>query len=115
MIPKVYLFIHTDSTAGKSMASRYGTSRKTRHVQLLYLFVQEPVTSGMITIRKVLGTLNNADILTKYVNKETWRGMLPLLALGQVAPTKSVVLEDVSQTLYTLFSLGTNLQLFSYP
>ena len=25
----------------------------------------------MITTRKVLGTLNNADILTKYVNKET--------------------------------------------
>ena len=37
LIPKVHLFIHTDSTAGKSMASmasRYGTSRKTRHVQL---------------------------------------------------------------------------------
>ena len=24
LIPKVHLFIHTDSTAGKSMASRYG-------------------------------------------------------------------------------------------
>ena len=72
LIPKVHLFIHTDSTAGKSMASRYGTSRKTRHVQLRYLFVQELVTSGVITIRKVLGTLNNADILTKYVNKETY-------------------------------------------
>ena len=70
LIPKVHLFIHTDSSAGKSMASRYGTSRKTRHVQLRYLFVQELVTSGMITVRKVLGTLNNADILTKYVNKE---------------------------------------------
>ena len=71
LIPRVHLFVHTDSTAGKSMASRYGTSRKTRHVQLRHLFVQELVTSGMITIRKVLGTLNNADILTKYVNKET--------------------------------------------
>ena len=29
------------------------------------------MTSGMITIRKALGTLNNADILIKYVNKET--------------------------------------------
>ena len=65
------MFIHTDSTAGKSMASRYGTSRKTRHVQLRDLFVPELVTSGMITIRKALGTLNNADILIKYVNKET--------------------------------------------
>ena len=34
LIPRVHLFVHTDSTAGKSMASRYGTSGKTRHVQL---------------------------------------------------------------------------------
>ena len=72
LIPRVRLFVHTDSTAGKSVASRYGTSRETRHVQLRHLFGQELVTSGMITIRKVLGILNNADILTKYVNKETF-------------------------------------------
>ena len=81
LIPKVHLFIYTDSTAGKSMASRYGTSRKTRHVQLRYLFVQELVTSGMITIRKILGTLNNADILTKYVNKETLARYVPTFGL----------------------------------
>ena len=71
LIPRVHLFVLRDSTAGKSMASRYGTSRKTRHVQLRRLFVQELVTSGMIMIRKVLGSVNNADILTKYVNKGT--------------------------------------------
>ena len=67
LIPRVHLFVHTDSTAGKSMTSGYGTSRKTRHVQLRHLLVQELVTSGMITIRKVLGTLNIAE----YLNKET--------------------------------------------
>ena len=81
MIPKVHLFIHTDSAAGKSVASRYGASRKTHHVQLQYLFVQELVTSGMITIRKVLGTLKNADILTKYVNKETLAGHVSTFGL----------------------------------
>ena len=40
LTPKVHLFINTDSAAGKSMASRHGTSRKTRHVQLRYLFVR---------------------------------------------------------------------------
>ena len=70
LIPRVHLFVHTDGTAGKSTASRYETSRKTRHVQLRHLIAEELVTSGMITVRKVLGTLNNADILTKYVNKE---------------------------------------------
>ena len=81
LIPRVHLFVHTDSTAGKSMASRYGTSRKTRHVQLRHLFVQELVTSGMITVRKVSGTLNNADILTISMStRKLWRDMLPLSA-----------------------------------
>ena len=53
LIPNVHLFIHTHSTACKGMASQYRTSRKTRHVQLRYLFVQELVTSGMINIRPV--------------------------------------------------------------
>ena len=115
LIPKVHLFIHTDSTAGKSMASRYGTSRKTRHVQLRYLFVQEPVTSGTITIRKVLGTLNNADILTKYVNKETLARHVSTLALGLVVPSKSVVLEYVSQNLAHAVFLEPKLVLVFLP
>ena len=115
LIPKVHLFIHTDSAAGESMASRYGTSRKTRHVQLRYLFVQELVTSGMITIRKVLGTLNNAIYLLSMSTKKLWQGMFPLLALGLVVSSKSVVLEYVHKTLYMLFSLSPHLYLFSYP
>ena len=53
------------------MAGRFGTSRKTKHVELRYLYVQELVQSGLIRLRKVLGTLNPADILTKYVSKDT--------------------------------------------
>ena len=55
----------------KASASRFGASRKTKHVELRYLYVQEPVASGMVRIRKVLGTLNPADILTKYITKDT--------------------------------------------
>ena len=33
--------------------------------------MQELVVSGMVRMRKVLGTLNPADILTKYVPKDT--------------------------------------------
>ena len=29
--------MHTDSTAGKSMATRFGTSKKTKHVELRFL------------------------------------------------------------------------------
>ena len=49
----------------------FGTSRKTKHVDLRYLYVQELVQAGLIRTRKVLGTLNAADILTKYVGKDT--------------------------------------------
>ena len=109
LLPKVHLFIHTDSTAGKSMAPKYGTSCKTHHVQHRYLFVQDLVTSGMITICKVLGILKNGSMSTK----KLWRGMLPLLALGKVVLTNSVVLEYVSQTLCTRFSLSPNLSSLS--
>ena len=44
---------HTDSTAGKSMATRFGTSKKTKHVQLRFLFIQELVASGVASIKKV--------------------------------------------------------------
>ena len=63
--------IHTDSTAGKAMSSRFGTSRKTRHVQLRYLFMQDLVKDGVIMLRKVLGTENPADVCTKHVTQDT--------------------------------------------
>ena len=53
------------------MAGRFGTSRKTKHVELRYMYVEELVQSGLIRLRKVLGTLNPADFLTKYVGKDT--------------------------------------------
>ena len=62
--------IFTDSTAGKSMATRFGTTRKTKHIELRYLYMQELVTSGLVIIKKALGTNNPADILTKYVSKD---------------------------------------------
>ena len=71
LFSKANICVFTDSTAGKSMAGRFGTSRKTKHVGLRYLYVQELVQSGLIRLRKVLGTLNPADILTKYVSKDT--------------------------------------------
>ena len=47
--------IHTDSAAAKGMATRFGTSKKTKHVELRFLYVQELVGKGLIKLRK-LGT-----------------------------------------------------------
>ena len=77
LFQKTNLSVFTDSNVGKSIVSRFGASRKTKHVELRFLYVQELVASGMIRVRKVLGTLNPADILTKYVPKETLFRHLP--------------------------------------
>ena len=68
---KVNIRVYTDSTAGKSMSTRFGTSKKTRHVQLRFLYMQELVLQGVLQLKKVLGTSNPADVMTKYVAKET--------------------------------------------
>ena len=54
--------IHTDSTAGKSVATRFGTSIKTKRAELRFLHVQELVGKGLIKLRK-MGTKDNcADV-----------------------------------------------------
>ena len=70
LFSKVNLTVCTDSAAGKSMAGRFGISKKTKHVPLRYSYMQEPVTSGLVRLRKVLGTLDPVDLLTKDVSKD---------------------------------------------
>ncbi len=64
------IIIHTDSTAAKSMAPRFGTTRRTRHIDLRFLYLQNLIKLGTIRINKIPGAQNPADILTKYVIAE---------------------------------------------
>eukprot|EP00971_Amphidinium_carterae_P349082 6490838-Amphidinium_carterae.1 len=57
--------VHTDSARGKAMIQKLGSSKKSQHVQLKYLHLQEPVEQGVITRHKVSSLLNPSDILTK--------------------------------------------------
>ena len=63
---RVSLLLYTDSSSGKSSASPYGASRRTRHVQFRFLFVQDLVQNGTIQLRKINGELNPADVFTKF-------------------------------------------------
>ena len=81
---KVNFRVHTDSTAGKSMASRFGASRKTKHVELRFLYVQELVASGTVVLKKVAGTSNPSDVMTKYVSRDTL--LRHLATLGVTLP-----------------------------
>ena len=64
---KMSVVIHTDAEAAKGIASRMGLG-KTRHIDVHYLWVQERVRAGDISLTKVKGTENPADLLTKHLS-----------------------------------------------
>ena len=55
----------TDSSGAKSFASRRGSGR-IRHIEVKWLWLQSEVAKGRFRMRKVAGTENPADIVTKY-------------------------------------------------
>jgi hypothetical protein len=67
----VNLSCHTDSTAGKSMATRFGLGKKTKHIELRYLYMQDLVASGILKLKKIGTHDNTSDLLTKYLSAET--------------------------------------------
>eukprot|EP00971_Amphidinium_carterae_P324446 6447838-Amphidinium_carterae.1 len=73
--------IHTDSSAGKAVANRLGLNRKTKHVQLKYLYMQDIIQRGEMTITKVQTTHNPADVLTKHLPSATISSHLERLCL----------------------------------
>ena len=62
------LEVLTDATAAKGIASRRGLG-KTRHIQVHFLWVQEKVNAGEISLKKVWGGENPADLLTKTLER----------------------------------------------
>ena len=70
-INKINIKIHTDSSSGKSMATRIGSSRKAKHIELKHLFIQQLISHDYVRLIKIHTNDNPADILTKYVSTET--------------------------------------------
>ena len=60
--------LHTDSSAAKSLVSRSGPGKKSNHIELTYLFLQELIQDGQVRIRKVGTHDNHADLMTKYLS-----------------------------------------------
>ena len=82
----VNINIHTDSTVGKSMATRIGASKKTMHVELRFRYVQELVGKRLIKLRKVRTDCNCANVLTRYLGTELLRSHLRRLCVS--SPTE---------------------------
>ena len=71
--------VHTDSSAAKSMATRFGTTRRTRHIDLRFLYLQHLVRAGVIRVHQIP---NCSDLLTKYVTADVLRKHLERLGLS---------------------------------
>ena len=62
------LVLKTDSEAAKSFVSRRGLGRM-RHIEVRELWLQEEVRKGLVTVAKVSGKENPADLMTKFLGK----------------------------------------------
>ena len=60
----------TDSSAAKGIANRVGLSKRTRHIAVHHLWVQERVENKELVVGKIAGEKNPADIGTKYVAQD---------------------------------------------
>ena len=61
----------SDATAALGAAARLGVGKRMKHIETQTMFVQTAIAVGKARIRKIKGTSNPADVLTKYVNKAT--------------------------------------------
>jgi hypothetical protein len=66
---KMSITLHTQSHAAKGIMSRRGLG-KVRHIDVAYLWLQQNVEEVLISVRKVHGKNNPADLCAKYLGSE---------------------------------------------
>ena len=77
---KVSITCNLDSSAAKAMASRIGLG-KTRHIEVLYLWVQDVVKNLWVKLKKIPGEINPSDILTKPKTQEEMSALMSPLSV----------------------------------
>ena len=81
---KKCITLYTDSTSATSLASKLGVNRRSRHIALRYLWIQDLRQAGEVDIKRVTTHENPADIYTKLLPAPSLQKHLPqndLLAL----------------------------------
>jgi len=84
--------IFADATAGIGMASRVGAG-KVRHIHTPSLWIQRLVRDRLVTINKVAGTENPADLGTKHLDSKTIWYLLRLMGHFPVGGRSRLALE----------------------
>ena len=70
--------VWVDSSAAVGVANRRG-SGKMRHVRLGHLWIQQKTEDGELSVRKISGKENPADVLTKHLNGQRIREIVEML------------------------------------
>ena len=63
--------VRTDSNVAIGITHRSGLGGRCRHIKVQYLWIQERVKTGELQLKKVVGTENPADLMTKAVAADT--------------------------------------------
>ena len=77
---ELQIIMHSDASAGRSMAFRKGLGR-VRHLETKYLWIQDLIKDGRVQLRKVKGIANPADIGTKHLTFKEMNGLM--IGIGQ--------------------------------
>ena len=75
---KMKLIVHMDASAGIAMASRRGLGRA-KHIHVQYLWMQDQITRGEITLKKIAGEQNRSDLMTKHLARERMEELMKMM------------------------------------
>ena len=81
---KVRLNIFTDSSAAKSIVSRIGPGKRSKHIHMKYLLMQELNIDGQIKMHIVSSMMNTADLVTKYLTGDPTQRLSRMLRLQAI-------------------------------
>ncbi|KAJ4736375.1 Transposon Ty1-NL2 Gag-Pol polyprotein [Rhynchospora pubera] len=65
--------LHTDSQSALYLAKNPVFHSRTKHIQLKYHYIREVIEDGTLSLKKIVGAENPADMLTKVVTTEKLR------------------------------------------
>ncbi|BAT73418.1 hypothetical protein VIGAN_01089700 [Vigna angularis var. angularis] len=65
--------LHSDSQSAIHLAKNSTFHSRTKHIDLRYHFIRSLLEDEVLTLRKILGSKNPADMLTKVVTTEKLR------------------------------------------
>ena len=83
--------LYTDSSAARGIIHRAGLG-KLRHLETGYLWLQAAVKAKRLQVRKVLGSVNPADLFTKHLPAmEMWKHLETLQISTEEGRTEAVL------------------------